>query len=208
MGLMPTPKPTGNAAPEAAQEGSRDPSKYVDDGEPNVSPEEQAEYDMFMENALGLMYADGEEGADVRPEIIEALDVGGEPTEGGNPAIMALAQTAVSIIQKLDDSAREQGKVITEDVLMHGGVAVIEELGEIADAAAIYDYTPEDLTGAVQQAIDLYRPKLIADGRTSEETLKGQFAELNEAESAGRLGDVLPGFGEATMGEAPVAPAE
>ena len=210
MGLLPLPQPTGSAAPEAAQEGApRDPSKYLEEGEPNVSPEEQAEYEMFMNNAADLMYSD-EGGAKVRPEIIEALSVGpgAEPQqEGANPAIMALAQTAVTIITRLDDTAREQNKVLLDDVLMHGGVAIIEELGEIADAAKIYDYTPEDLTGAVQMAIDMYRPKAIADGRTSEETLKGQFAELNEADSAGRLGDVLPGLGATTMGEPPVEAA-
>jgi hypothetical protein len=87
---------------------------------------------------------------------------------------------------------------------MHGGQAVIEELAEIADAAKIYDYTPEEMTGALQQAIDIYRPKAIQDGRTNEETLKGQFAEINEADAAGKLGDVLPGLGQQTVGEPPV----
>ena len=203
MGLLPIPKPQGNAAPEAAAEGARDPSKYVDDGEPNVSPEEQAEYEQFMDNAFKLLYADDA----VRPEVLQALQVG-EPTtpDGPNPAILALAQAAVTIVQRLDDSAREQGKVISDDVLIHGGMAVVEELGEIADAGKIYDYSEEDLTGAFELAVDMYRPKAIADGRTTEETLKGQFAEINEAESAGRLGDVLPGLGEpTTAGDPPVA---
>lgn len=200
MGLLPTPKPQGNAAPEASAEGARDPSKYVEDGEPNVTPEEQAEYDQFMENALTLIYGDGQ----VRPEVLQALQVGEQQPNGPNPAILALAQTAVTIVSKLDDSAREAGKPVSDDVLMHGGEAVVEELGEVSEAAGIYDYSEEELTGAFQQAIDMYRPKAIQDGRTSEDTLKGQFAEINEAESAGRLGDVLPGLGEATAGDPPV----
>ncbi len=207
MGLLPIPKPTGNAAPEAAMEGApRDDSKYLPDGEPNVSPEEQAAYEKFMDNAFQLIYTDGEEGSTVEPGVLEALQIGPAESEGGtNPAILALAQTAVTLVTKLDDSAREAGAPITDDVLAHGGLAIIEELAEIADAAKIYDYTEEDMTGAYQQALDIYRPKAIADGRTSEETLKAQFAEINEAEAAGKLGDVLPGLGGATtVGEPPV----
>lgn len=205
MGLMPMPKPQGNAAPEAAAEGAEPTSPYLEEGQPNVSPEEQAEYDQFMGNATQLIYGDDEQ---VRPEVLQALQSPPEkPPEGEqamNPNIMALAQAAVTIITRLDDSAREQNKVISDDVLIHGAVAVIEELGEIAGAAKIYDYSEEDLTGAFQLAVDMYRPKAIADGRTSEETLKGQFGELNEADAAGKLGDVLPGLPGATAGAAPV----
>lgn len=185
-------------------------SQYVEDGEPNVTPEEQAEYDQFVNNALTLMYKGGEDGGEVRPELLQALKVDandqGEPGKGGNPAIMSLAQAAVTIVSQLDDSARKAGKPVSDDVLYHGGVAVIEELGEIAAAAKIHDYTEEDMTGAFAQALDLYRGKAIQDGRTSEETLKGQFNEINEAEAAGTLGDVLPGLGAQTMGEPPVQP--
>ena len=211
MGLLPISKPTGNAAPEVSAEGAPPApgEATINSEDGNVSPEEQAEYDEFVGHAMDLMYKDGEEGAAVMPEILEALNVGPPQgaEEGANPAIMALAQTAVTIITKLDDSAREQGRVISDDVLMHGGVEIIEQLGDIAEAANFYDYSEEDMIGAFQQAVDLYRPKLIADGRTTEETLKAQFAELNEADAAGKLGDVLPGLGEATMGEPPVQPA-
>lgn len=206
MGLLPQPKPTGNAAPEAAMEGQQpDPSK-VADGEPNVSPEEQAEYEMFMDNAFELLYRDGEEGGEVRPEVLEALAK--DDNAAPNGPIMALSAAAVAIVSQLDDSARKAGKPISDDVLMQGGLDVVTELAEIADAAKIHDYSEEDITGAFAQAVDMYRPKAIQDGRTSEETLKGQFNEINEAEAAGKLGDVLPGLGTQTVGEPPVQAQE
>ncbi|MGH6783998.1 MAG: hypothetical protein ACREBP_05175, partial [Sphingomicrobium sp.] len=119
--------------------------------------------------------------------------------------IMALAQSAVALVSKLDDDSRGAGSPVTDDVLLHGATAVIEELAEVADAAQIYDYTEDDMAGAFYQAVELYRPKLIADGRTTEETLKAQFAELDEADKAGRLGDVLPGMGGRTVNEPPIA---
>lgn len=208
MATLPPQKPVGNAAPEAAAEGAPPPdSTTLAEGEPNVTPEEQAEYDQFMQNALQLIYS---EESQVRPEVLESLQPGEAVNQREemqmNPAILSLANTAVTLVTRLDDSAREQGKVVSDDVLMHGGVAIIEELGEIASAAKIFEYSEEDLTGAYQLAVDMYRPKAIAEGRTTEETLKGQFAELNEADQAGRLGDVLPGLPGATVGEPPVQP--
>lgn len=269
MGLLPMSKPTGDAAPAAASEGQPDPSKYVADGEPNVTPEEQAEYDQFMHNAAELIYRDGQDGGEVRPEVLQILkagaDKGGPPPAPGappappadpnqpappaapvdpsqpapppsappaspdkgllaptdqapapnappsdpadaakRPAIMALSQATVSIVGQLDDSARQAGKPISDDVLMHGGKDVLEELATVAETAKIYSYTQEDLTGAYAQAVDMYRPKAIQDGRTSQETLKGQFQEVNDAEAAGKLGDVLPGLGSKTVNEPPV----
>lgn len=211
-GLLDMQKPTGNAAPEAAQEGAppRNPEQYVEEGESNVTPEEQAEYEQFVTNGYQLMYVQGQDGGEIRPEVLQSLQTApaeGEapPQEGGpNPAILPLAQTAVSIVTQLDDSARQAGKPVSDDVLYHGATAIVEELAEIAEAAQIHDYTEEEMQGALMQAIDLYRPKLIEDGRTSEETLKAQFDEINQAESAGKLGDVLPGLPGATVGEPPV----
>lgn len=168
-------------------------SKFVDDDESNVTPEEQAEYDQFMENALTLMY--DEKGT--KPELLEALKAaGGEQQEGGpNPAILALAQSAVTIVGQLDDSAREAGKPVTDDVLYHGSFAVVQELAELAEAAKIKEYSEEDITGAFMQAIDMYRPKLIESGRTTEEALKEGFAQVNEADQQGQLNQLLPGIG-------------
>lgn len=215
-------------------------SKYLDDAEPNVSPEEQAQYDQFMANALQLIYRDGNDGGEVRPEVLTALrvkeptdnaqksvslpddkqqapvavaepqaqpDQGSPPEQGaqpGSPAkgrveIMALAQATVTIVGQLDDSAKKAGSPITDDVLQHGSLDVLRELAEIAGAAKIHDYNEQDIMGAYAQAIDIYRPKLIADGRTDESTLKEQFSQLNNADQAGKLGEVLPGMGDAAQ---------
>lgn len=215
MGLLPglpQGKPTGNAAPEAASEGAApDAAKYLSDDQANVTPEEQAEYEQAMNNALELLYTD----KGVRPELLEQLKAGGgaveaaaspdQPNASGNGPILALAQAAVTIVGQLDDSAREAGKPISDDVLYHVGADVTAEIAEIAEASKIHDYSEEDITGAFMQALDMYRDKAIADGRTSKETLEGQFNEINQAEAAGKLGDILPGLGGGqTVGEAPV----
>lgn len=210
-------------APAGSQGAPPSQSKYIDDETPNVSPEEQAEYEEFMKNVQTLIYADVEEGTRVRPEILQALQGAGQapaaqdaPPQGadpqaqgqGNPAVMALAHTAVTLVTQIDDSARKAGRPISDDVLQEGALDTIRELSEVATNANIHDFKEQDIMGAYVQAIDMYRPKLIEDGRTSEETLKGQFAELSDADAAGKLGDILPGMGGATVGEPPVQPQQ
>lgn len=210
MATAPPMMPQGNAAPMV--EGQPMPSYGEDGGEgQGFSAEEQAEYEDFVTRANDLIH--GGEKAEVMPEILESLGRGRakvEAPEGGeaptNGPILALANTAVQIIQKLDVDAMEAGKPWSDDVLQQGATEVIGMLDEVAEAAGIYVYSEEDVNGAYFQAVDLYRPIAIEMGRTTDETLKGQFAEIVEADKAGRLSDVLPGAGTAT-GEPPMEPA-
>jgi hypothetical protein len=190
MGLLQQSSKTLPGLPSPPEQAQPAPTK-VEDGEGNVTPEEQKAYEEFVANALTLIHTP----KGPKPEVLEALKVGGEQAEGApNPFILALAQSAVTIVGKLDDSAAQAGKQISDDVLFHGAQAVIEELVEVAEAAQIHEFTEEDVNGAFFQAIDLYRPKLIESGRTTEEELKGLFAEINEADAQGSLGQMLPGL--------------
>ncbi|WP_375188396.1 hypothetical protein [Sphingobium yanoikuyae] len=184
MGLMPAQtngQPQGQMQPGQDQ---RDPSRYTDDSDNGVSPEEQAQYSQFEQNYMRLIYTDGGE---VNPEVLKALQSGSGAQvdtqgEGTPPHIMALASTAVTIVTKLDDSAREANKPLSDDVLTQGGVAVIEELAEVAEAAGIHDYSEDELSGATAVAFDMYRDKAISDGRTDENTLKSQFDQVLSGE--------------------------
>lgn len=193
-GLMDTAQQQPAPPPGDAPPASGDPSRYTDEGDSNVSPEEQEQYSQFEQNYLKLIYA---EGGEVQPGILDALKAPPGAPEGEGeappPHILALANTAVEITKTLDDSAREAGKPLSDAVLLEGGKSIVEELAEVAEAAGIHDYSEEEMTGAFATAMDMYRDKAIADGRTDEETLKGQFNELLTADQEGRLGEVLPG---------------
>jgi hypothetical protein len=93
------------------------------------------------------------------------------------------------VVSKLDDSAREAGKPLTDDVLQEVGDDVIGMLADIANATGIHDYTEQELEGATVASYDMYRDKAIADGRTSEDDLKQQWDGLLQADKEGRLGD-------------------
>ncbi|MBC7431718.1 MAG: hypothetical protein H7345_06580 [Rubritepida sp.] len=184
------------AAPDFSGSVPNDGSASIGDGDGNVSPEEQAMYDKVMEKAAELIY-----GGDstVEPAILQALNVPPTPEtpDSGKPEIMALANAAFQIGKKLDDSSREQGQPIPDDVLYHAGTEIIEELGEIARTANIHDYSPEELTGAFYQLVDLFRQQAIDTGRTTEDTLKGQFDQIKQANDQGTIEQAVPGIGAA-----------
>lgn len=197
MGLLPTRAGMGpgqnnegdlvdnsGAAPSADDRGM--PAEGVDDGdgEANVTPEEQAQYDKFVRNGLEIIYPKGE-GAQVSPKVIEQLSAGAEPIEN-------LANTAVQITIAVEDSAEAGGVQLDDAVVMHGGIAILEELAEVAEAAKIHDYSEDELQGATYRALDLYREIGQQTGKVDPEALKAQFGEIVEADKRGDVQSVLP----------------
>lgn len=199
------PAPAPAPAPAEEDDGGDEEGQ-----QPNASPEEQAAYDAAVKNGYALIY--GEDGS-VRPEILKALQAGSDPSKDkeGDEKFgekMALAQTAVSIVGQLDDSSTKAGATISDEVLAHVGQAIVEDLAQVMEGAKIADLSEEDITGAFYLALDMYRDKAIANGRTDEQTLKGQFGEIEQASQQGRLGDVVPGLGPDGPPGAPQPPAQ
>lgn len=210
MGLMPV-KGQAPAQPMPQEGAAKDPARYTDESDGNVSPEEQAQYDRAIENAAQLMF--DVKTNDFRPGIVEALQATDTPPQEGAeqgqsqpPKILALANAAVMIVSKLDDSAREAGDPLADSVLVEIGTDVVGMLAEQAEAQGVMEYSQDELDGAFITAADMYRAKAVADGRTDEDTLKGQWDELITADQEGRLGEVLPGAEQAAPAEE--APAQ
>ena len=81
-------------------------------------------------------------------------------------------------------------------VLLHGGKTLIEELVEVAEAAKIHDFSPEDMDGIVYRAMDLYRVASENSGNPGYDkaSLTREFDGLVQADKAGNLSSVLPGL--------------
>lgn len=175
----------------------------ADDGEtPNVSPEEQADYDKFVNNALEIIYPQG--GGTVSPVVMKHLNgeyeqeaqqilAEAQPPLGVSP-IDNLAGTTVLLVVALDQSATAAGKDVGQDVVIHGGVAVLEELATVAQAAKIHDYSDKEIEAATLRAMDLYR---YVGPRYDENAAKQDFGQVVEADKTGTLDQVVPGIGQA-----------
>ena len=173
---------------KAPVNGTAQPSMGGDENEPqpNVTPEEQARYDQFVNNALKVIYPGGE-GEGVAPSVIRAL-------KGSDDPITNLATAAVSLITSLRDSAKKAGQPVPDDILFHGGIAVIEELAEVAEAGKIHGYSEEDREYAFYRALDIYRAAGEKTGDVDKEALTHEWGRIVEADRQGRLGEVLPGI--------------
>lgn len=163
----------GQEAPTAGRE-------MAGQGEqPNVTPEEQAQYDRFIDMAFRLIY-------DERsfPAILKRLAATPDPVEG-------LAAVVVMVVSRLKDSAQQQGVEISPDVLFHGGSELLEDIADTAAKAGVHQYTEQQLEQALYRALDLYRA-MDQRGGADQQTFQQDWNALVQADRQGRLGDLVP----------------
>lgn len=165
------------------------PQGFIDNSEeeetPNVTEEEQQQYDTFVNNGMRIMY--GEDGK-VEPEILKRLSTGKEP-------IQTLAQTTVWLTMLLEQDAKRNGLEISDDVLFHAGRELFGQLADVDQAMGIHDFKEAELQGAWYNTLDMYREANSDEGdRFNPEEAAAAFEALNEADKEGRADEILPGF--------------
>ena len=157
------------------------------EGAVEAPPEEQRAYETFVGNALNVIYRDDK----VAPAILRSLEGDGNPREG-------LADTAANVVKRLIDSAVDNGGGgLTGDVVMHGGLAIVEDLAEVQREAGIADLSEEEIEGAYYRAADRVREALQKDGTLDGAPFWEDMRAMVRANEAGNLDDVVPGAEEA-----------
>lgn len=171
-------------------------NEETEDETPNVSPEEQQQYDLFVQNGMEILYTDD---GTPQPEVLKRLSTGSKPID-------TLAQTTVWLVMILEQDAQRAGRPIENDVLFHGAREIMEQMIELAEAADIHTFKEAEIQGAWYQALDMYREANSDEGgRFNKDEAAAEFEALNEADKEGRADEVLPGFER--MSEAGVARA-
>lgn len=175
---------SGSGAPAGPAPGAPEVLQGAGEEQPNVSPEEQAKYDAFVDNALSAIYDDKS-----LPQIIESLKGDGNPVDG-------LANTAVSVVVRVEDSAEKAGQALSPDVVFNAGVEVIENLADLAEKAGVHEFTQEEIEGATFQAMDIYREMKGRDGGADRPQIVEDFNRVVSLDQAGKLDEVAPGLTE------------
>lgn len=181
VGLMPKTAGMSGQGQGRMQQPMQATEMTSGDPEANVSPEEQQQYDQFVGNALRMISSPKTRGA-----ILKSLAGDGKPEEG-------LATTAAMIVRQVQDSARKNGAEISADVMLHGGVEIVEALAETQANAGIADLSEEQVEGALFRAVDHYRGMAASDGSLNPQAAQQDLEMLKAAEEQGRLGEMLPG---------------
>lgn len=194
-GLLNTPQRTNAYASGAPQSGMDDgdgsdmESQMEDQGEggdqPNVTPDEQNAYNQFVVNGMKLIFNEA-----TTPKLIQRLQADENP-------IHALAATTVAIVSKLKASAESAGQQVSPDILMHGGTELMSNIAELAKAAKVHTYTPDEQEKALYTAMDMYSNQEMQKGTLDKEGFARDFQTLVAADKAGKLDEVLPGASEA-----------
>jgi len=156
--------------------------------QPNVSPDEQAEYDKFVDNGLKLIYSE-----QMMPKIIERLGASKNPIEG-------LANVTFMVVQRLEASAEKAGRQISEDVLFNGAVEILEDIANLAKEAGVHDFTEEEMESAGYAALDLYGEAKQQSGGLDKEAMTRDMSALIQADQSGELEQVFPGLEEKFSG--------
>lgn len=191
-GLMDTTALTPPRSDSPAQQSPAG-EPMTDEGEVQASPDEQAQYDTFVDKAYELIY----NGGKVNPQILKSLEGAGEPVDG-------LANTTAMVVIRLEDAAEQSGKKLSPDVMLHGGAEVLQDLADLAKQAGVHEYSKDEIQGATYQALDIYRAIRQKQGKLDIPAIQQDFQEIMQASQAGQLDSLLPGASEA----AKAAPAE
>jgi hypothetical protein len=86
--------------------------------QPNVTPEEQAEYDQVVNNAYKMLYEDV-------PLLLENIGGHGDPVTG-------IATVVANAMSRITDSAVKDGRKFSDGVILNAGVEVLEDLADLA----------------------------------------------------------------------------
>lgn len=167
--------------PETGPTGDQGPNDPQDQ-QPNVSPEEQKQYDEFVGNGLKLIYDEK-----TLPSVIQRLKGGGDPIEG-------LSSAASTIVLRLQDSAEHNGTKLDSDVLFQGGIELLQELATLSQHAGIHTYTPKEVEGALYRALDQYRTVQQQRGAIHQDAAKQDLNQIQQADQSGQLEQQFPGL--------------
>jgi hypothetical protein len=103
------------------------------------------------------------------------------------------------LVMMLEQNAKQKGVELSDDVVMHGGRELMEQLADIDSKMGIHDFKQAELQGAWYNALDMYREANSGPGdRINPDEAKAAFEALNEADKEGRADEVVPGFYQQT----------
>ena len=171
--------PAEDAAPGDAAE---DQGESQGGEKPNVTPEEQAQYEKFVDNCYSSIY-----DPKAFPAIQKALQATEDPLDN-------LAHTVVGVVTRVVDSAQKANAPLDDAVIFQGGVEVMEDLADLSAKLGIHEFTEDELQSATYRALDMYREQGIATGKIDPNDLKQQFDTIREADQRGMLGQLMPGL--------------
>lgn len=150
---------------------------------PNVTPEEQAEYEDFVDQGFKVIYS-----GDAFEKIVDRIAAEQDPVQG-------LAQVTAAVASRVLSSAKGAGKEISGDAAFHGGIQLLEDLGENLTKAGVHNYTDKDLERASYLAMDAFREMNQDSGLINQEAVAEDMSLLQQGDASGELAGMMKKLG-------------
>lgn len=154
-------------------------------GDPNegaveASPQEQAQYEAFVANAVLALF--GPEQREATKQNLAAGD-----------AMDTIPVMAGAVVARVAQAAAEAGDPIGQDVLMHGSAEILENLVEYAEAAGMLQTTPETMQGLTARTFDEVRLAMADTGVMDPAAAKANLAEIQSPQGDAALAAMIGG---------------
>lgn len=146
----------------------------MDEEESNVTPEEQKQYDTVVGKAMELLYDEERLGY-----LVDKLKGGAKniSKEIGHSAAMTLST--------IDQTVKEQGQQIPEEILFNAGEEIVSQIVDIAVAAGIVSPEQEQdvAEAALYEGLRVWGQNMGRDGKITPE----RSSEAQEALSMAQI---------------------
>ena len=155
-----------------------------------VPPEIQNQFDMFVINGMEIIH-----DPKVTDGILNRLQKGGDPIRG-------IAEATVDIVNRLSESATENGIQMANEVLVHGSNVLMGEIMNITEVAGMEPLTEEQKTQSFQLATSLYLDNAVKSGKMTPEQME-QLSQQTQQAQPEFAAKVSGGQGQPGRGQGP-----
>jgi antitoxin component of RelBE/YafQ-DinJ toxin-antitoxin module len=149
-----------NVAAQAKQiESSPDERAAFDGEEPNVTPEEQQQYDTIVYKAMEMLYSD-----DRIVPMLEKLKA------GANNISKEIGHTAAMVMTSLVQTVAQSDQEIPEEILYNAGQEVVSQIVDIATAAGIVseEQSQDVAEAALYEGLRIWGQNMGRDGQITD----------------------------------------
>lgn len=143
--------------------------------ESNVTPQEQRQYDLVMQQARGILFGKGDDDSGFRI-VLDKLG------QGRKQIGETIGHTAAMVLLSVQKGIAKKGRQVPPEILFHAGDEVIDDLIEIAEAAKLMDAkdTERVKKEAMFEALRIAGQTEIDEGRVTPEKQAAAKAEMQQ----------------------------
>ncbi len=143
-------------------------AKQEQQGQQQIDPKAQEQYDVFMANGINILHDEK-----VSDQIIDQVVKSPDPIE-------AIARATVDLIMRLEQSATAEGIQIDNNVKTQAANQLMGEIMNLAEIAGMEPLSEEERYKAFSTAVSIYLDESVKNGTITPEQLARMGQEASQ----------------------------